>query len=387
MTAYTDFAQQLTRTDPALYDLPHPKVARVLGVMPILSSVVGETGLLILTDLFKDLTKPKGQIINEAAAIFPSVRKLEDLSSTPDGRINVAGLQGFLCPLRFFVNEGRIFEVEKRLDELLVVTDIGSSAPIEYFRLPFRETYFHFGANAGGLRIYAKTVGTSVLLGCYVTELNVIANTPETEPFKRWAGPNGALTCFEVTLVSRPIRTAADHGFAFIRVYVGPEMEGMSVEEVLRLNFDIYEAEGASEASSAERAQIIQGVTHLVKVLLQINVEGTELRDENEETALATRLKAVGSKKQAKLERRLERTYDHILISHDFTRTHRSEGESGRTVRGHWRRGHFRHQPYGPGRTLTKLKWIYPVWVGEAPQDGERTTKDYTIRATDKPES
>lgn len=387
MTAYTDLARQLKRTDPALYDLPHPKSARVIGIMPLLSRIVGEVGVTILSDLFKDLTRTKGRIVSEAATAFPSIRKLKEMSSTPDGRINVAGLEGLLCPLRFYVNEGRIFEVEKRLDELLAVTDIGSSAPIEYFRLPFPAVYFQFGANGGGLQLYANTVGTSALLGCYATELNVIPDMPEANCFKQWAGPNGKLTCFEITLVSRPIRTAADHGFAFMRVYVGSKMEGMTVEEVLRLNFEIYEKTGSSQATPVERAQLIQGVTHLAKVLLQINVEGTHLKDENEESALVARLKSVGSKKQAKLERRLERTYDRIVISHDFTRTHRSGGEGGRTVKGHWRRGHFRHQPYGPGRTLTKLKWIFPTWVGDAPQEGESVSKEYTIRAGGKPES
>jgi hypothetical protein len=384
MPAYTDLARQLQRTNPELYDLPHPKAARIIGVVPLLSHVLGENGLFILSDLFKDLTKTKGRIVAEGAAVFPSLNKLKELSAFPDGRINLAGLDGFLSPLRFFANEGRIFQVEKRLDELLAVTDIGSTAPIEYFRLPFRTVYFHFGANGGGLQIHARTVGTSPLLGCYATELNLTEETPETKPFLQWAGPNGELSCFEVTFVSRPIRSIADHGFSFMRLYVGLKMEGMTVEEVLRLNFEVYEQQGCSQATPEEREQLIQGVTHLAKVLLQINVEGTELKEDRGESTLAARLKAVGSKKQAKLERRLERTYDHILITHDFTRTHRSEGQGVRTVRGHWRRGHFRHQPHGPGRTLIKLKWIFPMWVGEAPQEGESASKEYAVRASDR---
>ncbi|MGR3435420.1 MAG: hypothetical protein ACU0CO_11115 [Shimia sp.] len=35
----------------------------------------------------------------------------------------------------------------------------------------------------------------------------------------------------------------------------------------------------------------------------------------------------------------------------------------GRTVRPHWRAGHFRRQPYGPGRTKTRLIWVLPSFV------------------------
>lgn len=34
-----------------------------------------------------------------------------------------------------------------------------------------------------------------------------------------------------------------------------------------------------------------------------------------------------------------------------------------RANRPHWRRGHFRRQPYGPGRTKTRLIWVLPSFV------------------------
>jgi hypothetical protein len=42
----------------------------------------------------------------------------------------------------------------------------------------------------------------------------------------------------------------------------------------------------------------------------------------------------------------------------------RGQGRTdGRTVRPHWRAGHFRRQPYGPGRTKTRLTWVLPSFV------------------------
>jgi hypothetical protein len=37
------------------------------------------------------------------------------------------------------------------------------------------------------------------------------------------------------------------------------------------------------------------------------------------------------------------------------------KGESGISPRMHWRRGHFRSQPYGPGQLLRKIIWIEPI--------------------------
>lgn len=40
------------------------------------------------------------------------------------------------------------------------------------------------------------------------------------------------------------------------------------------------------------------------------------------------------------------------------------------TVETHWRRGHWRNQPYGPKNTLRKLKWLMPMLIG-AGNDGD----------------
>ncbi|MGA3082386.1 MAG: hypothetical protein ABSD44_13615 [Terracidiphilus sp.] len=39
------------------------------------------------------------------------------------------------------------------------------------------------------------------------------------------------------------------------------------------------------------------------------------------------------------------------------------QGESGISPRMHWRRGHFRSQPYGSGQLLRKIIWIEPILV------------------------
>lgn len=44
---------------------------------------------------------------------------------------------------------------------------------------------------------------------------------------------------------------------------------------------------------------------------------------------------------------------------------------TGSEMRAHWRRGHWRNQPHGPGRSEVKRIWLKPTLVGaaEAPPD------------------
>ena len=47
----------------------------------------------------------------------------------------------------------------------------------------------------------------------------------------------------------------------------------------------------------------------------------------------------------------------------------------------HWRRGHWRNQPYGPGRTKFKLRWIMPMRVGgkDSPDDDPKLGHLYLV--------
>lgn len=90
---------------------------------------------------------------------------------------------------------------------------------------------------------------------------------------------------------------------------------------------------------------------------------------------MAQRLPAFG-KLNAKRRARLALAYDHTLIGPRVivevpVAVVAVEAESGRTVRPHWRRGHFRRLP-GDGARLT---WVRPTLVKAAEAFGlERGT-------------
>jgi hypothetical protein len=372
------FAPMLLRTDAALYGLPHPKLAKILKVPEILEAVVGVRGVQVLKEVFKDLTQTKSQLVQEGCVVVPQLRELSALCANPK-ILDFAHLELFLAPLRFWSNGGRLFEVDQELDALLALTDIGDSAPMHYFRLPFPVTYFLFGAHGGGLKLSAPQSGESLILGAYVTELCGVADAGEFAAYSDWAGPNREITCYDITFISRPVRFVADLGTAFIRLYVGPKMRDLTVAEVLALNFKVSDERKTLGANLETQAQLRAGLGHLAKVLLHLNTEGAVQRVMNEESELAQRLKGVKAKKIDKLRRRLERTYDRIVITHQRGLERDGGLTHSRSPRTHWRRGHFRHQSFGPGRTQSKLRWIQPMLIGHLTAR-ETESRDYAVK-------
>lgn len=381
MSDYAYYLKQLQRTDPELYGLPHPKIAKLVGAMSILNGILGDQGTECLKELFRRLDLPKGELITRAIPSHPELLNLTKIGGK-EGKINMAALELYLAPLRFYANAGRIFEIDKELDELLGLTDIGAATPIEFFRNPFSSTYFHFKALASGLPLNADQAGTTKLMGAYVTELAVAhpEQIREAELFLKWAKEGTGLQCFEVTLVGYPLKTIADHGCVFLRLYVGEKMHEMTVSEVLDLNFEYHKASRTYGTTPEQEEQLRAGVTHLAKAMLFINSQSVRREEFFEETTLGSRLKGLGAKKQSKHKRRLERAYDRIRISIEPSVTE-GQGEEGRgSVRAHWRRGHFRHQPFGPSRAQSKLLWIRPMRVGTLKKPDE-PGRSYTVKA------
>ena len=49
----------------------------------------------------------------------------------------------------------------------------------------------------------------------------------------------------------------------------------------------------------------------------------------------------------------------------------------------HWRRGHWRNQAHGPGRSLRKLIWLMPMLVGNNQSDEPESGHLYRVSPED----
>ena len=73
--------------------------------------------------------------------------------------------------------------------------------------------------------------------------------------------------------------------------------------------------------------------------------------------------------------------FEQNVVVYDRQDMSRSDSESdGSSRRTHWRRGHFRRQPYGPARSSRKLIFIKPILVNARHFDGDVADTEYRLR-------
>jgi len=81
----------------------------------------------------------------------------------------------------------------------------------------------------------------------------------------------------------------------------------------------------------------------------------------------------LGQEKKARLQRKLATAYDRVVIGPasvpdaEASDANARASESQRSVKAHWRRGHFRTILYGETRIKPRLGWIKPVWSTSTP--------------------
>lgn len=380
-----DFRTLFRQPASTVAGLPHPKAFEVLDFAGYVQSVIGENGLRLARSVLSDPSHTKGESIALAVHAFPSLRPLIELSNSSTGRLDVGTLEWLLAPLRFQALGGRIMSVDPELNERLLATDIGSKAPCQFFRLPYRSIYIDFGPKGAGIDIWGIDGSPMPLMGAY---LNEIPLSPTAEPaekalLERLFPSSDQLTCYEITLVAPPVGEAAQYNFMFFRLYLAPEVADSSIEEVLTAQMKAYTESGISRSRPEDDAPFIASMEHLTKVLLYINSEQSLLQQVRDASELREQIERRGAKKAAKLTRRLARAYDYVLVTSADPFAAAAEGAGGHRangVRPHWRRGHFRVQPHGPKRALSKLIWIAPQQIRADRVGGGAPKKDYRIR-------
>jgi hypothetical protein len=117
---------------------------------------------------------------------------------------------------------------------------------------------------------------------------------------------------------------------------------------------DIFAAPMAPDEEKANQALAVLGI----KLLLLMNARP-------EQVSYGERRKIVRHT-VGKNETVTKEFWTPNIIGRDYRSPAACPAESGRTVRLHWRRGHFTRQFHGPMRSLRKTIWIEPVLVGAA---------------------
>jgi hypothetical protein len=152
-----------------------------------------------------------------------------------------------------------------------------------------------------------------------------------------------------IIVISRCRETGA-YGAGTIEFFVNDEQR--SLDESIRAACREASCDDADCAHFESVARIV------AKVLLYMRVEQAVQVVEPRYAAAQQQLARLGSKKAARLLRKLPELYDRIVLG---PRT--LPAGAGGELSPHLRRGHFRLQPHGPQAALRKVIFIAPTWV------------------------
>lgn len=123
-------------------------------------------------------------------------------------------------------------------------------------------------------------------------------------------------------------------------------------------------------------------VSYVVKVFLYLTLKDARRVAHSEFSDMHHRVESVGTKKKAKLAKRLASLYDGIVVGPAALTAPAGNGTpSSHAVAPHWRRGHFRMQPHGQGNQLRKLIFVAPLLV-HAARMGEETPRPRAYMAS-----
>ena len=261
-----------------------------------------------------------------------------------------------------------------------------------FYRLPYTAAFIEFG-RPSGLSIFNPASGEHEVEGAYVGSYQVGPHSFifEKDDRRRHLGldPNKSTRIIEIVLTGSPRgkANALDDASQNVALFLqgGDADLGTAIER----HFAFYRLPSAGSLpgfvppDERERASFERAVYQLAKVMLYLNLPEAEQVRRPDRSELLQRLRGLGPKKAARLQRKLARTYDRIVIGGRREAEDSTSGPADHapgSVRPHWRRGHFRRIRFGEGLAESRLGWIRPLLVNAAEAFGAVQVKGYEVR-------
>lgn len=312
--------------------------------------------------------------------LLPVVRReLNNLGPQPGpgpGQAEIGNVQVFGS----YLAGGRVvFDFHKRLTAALLDTDV-ESIPLTAIPRPADSLYLHFGAGSG------VSIDGDAIEGAFVSWADYVGEPPRLiVDFVRegqfsdrlfWLQENGE----PLTGCSIDISDGAQGIIVALEQSVA-EIEGRNkaiLEQMAETQRQLAERYGEVVSIPSPISRIGQnlpllkrGLALVVNCLLYLGVAPEDRRDEWDDCADASLVELASNGEKPGTRKTAERTlinkgYVKIrFVGHQFASSAAGQafGETGRVVATHFRRGHFRNQPYGPERSMRKVIFIPPVVV------------------------
>lgn len=299
----------------------------------------------------------------------PDIFALHRSASVTDHMAGIA-LSTTLYSYKFRHQDGNILTTSNILDEVLEQTEIGDDVPVDYLRPPFKTCYIEFTEDrSSSLKVYNESTHEHILEGVYISETQIEPGTIEMERYNGSSAVdvNKPLRILELMFTGSPLGKAhvEDDTLRVQGFYIQDGMRTIK-QELSR----VEEKYGGDDDFAGDIRYLSETLNHMAKVLLFINCKQYRDTAFNERKDLRKKINTLkGIGKIRKFEDKLRKTYDRVVISPADNIIYETDAgmDHSKSVKGkrtHWRKGHFRMQPYGPGASKRKILFIEPTVVG-----------------------
>lgn len=365
--------------DPRLMRLPHPIRVDAAAGSPFDTALLANLGLLAaVRPYLTDAATPTEWIINHV----PGMRQLAMAHLGLPGATNLGVFMLVMTRARLRAHGDPMLEVSAPLQALLAQTDVQHGLPVRFFRSP--QTLFYLVlARPNPLRVPHRLSGLHECEGAYIGTYalpphhELLAHPRRTQALG--LDPAKPTRAIELLITGSPVGKAnvlddASQDFLLLIQDEDEDLGAVLARHIAFFTTPEASYHGAGPVDPGEVAMIQPVVGELAKVLLYLNLAEAERTPRLERRDLERRLRRFG-KLTAKRRERLAGAYDRILIGPPaMGATPAATGADAatdaggptRTVRPHWRRGHFRRIPYGEGLRETRIGWIRPTLVKAA---------------------
>lgn len=252
--------------------------------------------------------------------------------------------------LLYCVHKGTVIEATPALESLLANSDVDLSLPMSMVAPPYAAQYLHFGELAmGHLKTPASSMHGQVFDGAFCF-FGPRANSPG-----RWH--------LELVLISK-------RGDRYTgQVTLAGETDRGTTSLGHWMDWVLGAADGRLDDDCREAMHAV--VSYVVKLFLYMGLKSARRVERNERDDVLKRAKGLGERKRDRLLKRTASLYNAITVGPESLPSQSTSCGVGASVAPHWRRGHFRMQPYGPGWQERKLTFVAPVLIHADQMQGE----------------
>ncbi|MCS0592636.1 hypothetical protein ACFQ09_08230 [Massilia norwichensis] len=326
-----------------LFGRPYPVQFRAQGALDAWTRALGNTGLWPHWQALGTLCwQIRQEILRQLECMHPR--------SSIAGQISAEDCQRLAFQvstnLKYHLSEGTVIEATAALETLLANSDVDLSLPMSMVAPPYRAQYLRFGEVAMRyLKVPDPQSPDHVFDGvfCFLTR-HASSGDPEE---KCWT--------LELVFISKRQDSYGGH----VSLLGETDRGDMTVGEWL--------AEILANVQTTDQSEIHRSmhaaVSYVVRVFLYMALKQARVTPHCEYDEALRRAAGLGERKRAKLVHRSASLYNGILVGPETLPPGASEGVAGGGVAPHWRRGHFRMQPFGIGNQQRKLIFVAPVLV------------------------